>query len=85
MKWWKTRVEPVPVANYSALDVEELLELTRSYDGYQREAAVVELARRAEPQAIACLLVCCGDWVRQVSSAARQGVDMLMRDELVAY
>ncbi len=85
MKWWKRRVEAAPVANYAALDSEKLMELTRSYDGYQREAAVVELARRGEPQAIACLLVCCGDWVRQVSSAARQGLAMFMRDELIAY
>ena len=85
MKWWKRRVEPARVANYAALDSEKLMELTCSYDGYQREAAVVELARRGEPRAIVCLLVCCGDWVRQVSSAARQGLATFMRDELIAY
>lgn len=85
MKWWKTRVEAAPKANYSMLEFEGLVELTRSYDGYQREAAVAELVRRAEPQAIAALLVCSGDWVQQVCSAARQGLATFMRDELVAH
>jgi len=85
MKWWKTRVEPVPNANYGMLELESLIELTRSYDGYQREAAVVELVRRAEPKAIAALLVCSGDWVPQVSRAARQALATFMRDEFVAH
>lgn len=85
MKWWDTRIEPVPNANYATLELEGLVELTRSYDGYQREAAVAELVRRVEPQAIAALLVCSGDWVRQVSRAARQALAIFMREEFVAH
>jgi hypothetical protein len=85
MKWWDTRIEPVPNANYATLELEGLVELTRSYDGYQREAAVAELVRRAEPQAIAALLVCSGDWVWQVSRAARQALAIFMREEFVAH
>jgi hypothetical protein len=85
MKWWKTRVEAVPDVDCSMLELDPLMELARSFDGYQREAAVVELVRRADPRAIAPLLVCTGDWVQQVSDAARQGLAVFMRDEFVAH
>ncbi|RST51758.1 HEAT repeat domain-containing protein [Variovorax sp. MHTC-1] len=85
MKWWKTRVEAVPDADCSMLELDALMELARSFNGYQREAAVVELARRADPRAIAPLLVCTGDWVQQVSDAARQGLAVFMRDEFIEH
>ncbi|OUM00160.1 hypothetical protein [Variovorax sp. JS1663] len=85
MKWWRTRVEAVSKVGCSMLGFEELVELCCSYDGYQREAAIVELVRRAEPRAIAPLLVRSGDWVPEVSIAARQGLATLMRDEFVEH
>jgi len=85
MKWWKTRTEAVQGLEASALDTNALLALARSTDGYQREAAVVELVRRVDPQAIAVLLVCAGDWVFEVRHAARQGLAAFMRDDLAAH
>ncbi|HEX7866417.1 MAG TPA: hypothetical protein VF555_15790 [Variovorax sp.] len=85
MKWWKERVEAAQSLEASALDSDALLQLARSTDGYEREAAVVELVRRVEPQAIAVLLVCAGDWVLEVRRAAKQGISVFMRDDFVAH
>ncbi|MDQ0568435.1 HEAT repeat protein [Variovorax paradoxus] len=84
MKWWKTRTEALPTLQMQALDGSALMELARSCDGYQRETAVVELVRRADPQAIPVLLVCVGDWVSEVRHAAKQGLSVFMRDEFIA-
>lgn len=84
MKWWKTRTEALPALEMRALDAGALMGLARSCDGYQREAAVVELIRRADPQAIPVLLVGVGDWVLEVRRAAMQGLAVFMRDEFIA-
>ncbi|WP_431127794.1 HEAT repeat domain-containing protein [Variovorax paradoxus] len=84
MKWWKTRTEALPALEMRALDAGALMGLARSCDGYQREAAVVELVRRADPQAIPVLLVGVGDWVLEVRRAAMQGLAVFMRDEFIA-
>jgi len=84
MKWWKTRTEALPALEMRALDAGALMGLARSLDGYQREAAVVELVRRADPQAVPVLLVGVGDWVREVRRAALQGLAGFMRDEFIA-
>lgn len=81
MKWWKTGTEATSMLDVSALDVDGLLSLTRSHDGYAREAAVVEWVRRGDPQAIGPLLVRAGDWVPEVRRAAQLGLGSLMRDE----
>ena len=83
MKWWKTRVEVAPKTDVSALAFEALAELACAYDGFQRQAAVDELARRVDPRAVAPLLVRTGDWVPQVRQAAQQGLVALMRDECI--
>jgi hypothetical protein len=84
MTWWKTRIEAAPKADVSALSFEALAELACAYNGFQRQAAVDELARRADPRAIAPLLVRTGDWVAQVSQAAQKGLVAFMRDEFIA-
>jgi hypothetical protein len=43
---------PAPETAIAALAFEELTALSLSWDGHQREAAVNELARRADPRAI---------------------------------
>jgi hypothetical protein len=84
MTWWKTRIDAELEANVSALSFDALAELACAYNGFQRQAAVDELARRADPRAIAPLLVRTGDWVSQVSQAAQKGLVTLMRDEFIA-
>jgi HEAT repeat protein len=84
MKWWKTRTEALPALEMQALDAQALVGLARSCDGYQREMAVAELVRRADPQAIPALLVCVGDWVSEVRRPAEQGLVTFMRDEFIA-
>ena len=84
MKWWNKRSEIAPKTDASMLAFEALVDLACSYDGFQREAAVAELVRRADPRAIAPLLVRTGDWVPQVRLSAQQGLAKLMRDEFVA-
>lgn len=83
MKWWNKRSEIAQKTDASALAFEALVELACSYDGFQREAAVAELVRRADPRAIAPLLVRTGDWVAPVRLAAQQGLANLMRDEFI--
>lgn len=83
MTWWNKRSEVAPKADLSVLAFEALAELACSYDGYQREAAVAELVRRADPRAVALLLVRTGDWVAQVRQGAQQGLMTFMRDEFV--
>jgi len=85
MKWWNWRSEVAPNADVSALAFEALVNLSCSYDGFQREAAVAELVRRTDPRGIAPLLVRTGDWVAQVRLSAQQGLVRLMRDEFVAH
>lgn len=84
MKWWNWRSEVAPNVDVGALAFEALVNLACSYDGFQREAAVVELVRRADPRGVAPLLVRTGDWVAQVRLSAQQGLMKLMRDEFVA-
>ncbi|MGJ7500594.1 hypothetical protein ACSFBF_09560 [Variovorax sp. ZT5P49] len=85
MKWWKNKIDAAQGPEASALDANALMALARSIDGYEREAAVVELVRRVEPRAIAVLLVCAGDWVLEVRRAAKQGLAVFMRDDFVAH
>ena len=84
MTLWKARTEARRGTEVETLDLDELVDLARSYDGRQREAAVRELVRRGDPRAVAVLLVCTGDWVMAVRRAARQGLLAFMRDTDVA-
>ncbi|MDM0042649.1 hypothetical protein QTH89_08585 [Variovorax sp. J22G21] len=66
-----------------SLAFEELEGIASFHDGFQREAAVREMARRGDPRAISPLLARIGDWVPQVRLAAQQALAMFLRDELV--
>lgn len=83
MKWWLKRTKALPPDNFNELPFDAMVNLTRSYDGHQREAAVRELMRRDDPRAIAALLVCAGDWVPQVRMVAQRGLRAFLRDECI--
>jgi len=83
MKWWQRRPRTAPQVALDALEMAELLQRSRSWDGFEREAVVTELCRRDDPAAIGALLVGCGDWVPQVRRTAQQGLRQFLRSECV--
>jgi hypothetical protein len=85
MKWWLQRARGAPKVTLDTMEMAELLQLSRDWDGHKREAAVHELCRRDDPRAIAALLVCCGDWVSQVREAAQKGLRQFLREDCVLH
>ena len=62
---------------------DELVELARSPDGRQRQAAVRALATSAHAPALPVLLERLNDWVEPIRGDARLAVDNFLRDEML--
>lgn len=63
--------QALPIAPKSWDDV---VAESKSRDGFERERAVFELARRGRPEALPVFLERLNDWVPQVRSAAREAI-----------
>jgi hypothetical protein len=64
----------------SSSDLAAWLEASTSWDGHERQRAVVELGRRMDAQALPALLVRANDWVPQVRREAREAVFRFIED-----
>lgn len=61
--------------------VEELIELSKHYDGFIRERAVRKLGELGDTAAIPALVIRANDWVRQIREAANFALEQLMVNE----
>lgn len=64
--------------------LEEWIEQTSSYSGYEREAAIQALRSRRDGAAISCLLVRANDWVPAVRDAALLALQDFLSDEFAS-
>ncbi|MCO7223282.1 HEAT repeat domain-containing protein [Pleionea sp. CnH1-48] len=64
-------------------EVDELLEVSKSWDGRRREAAVNQLGVLGDPVALPMLILRANDWVPQVRHAARRAIFRLRKAENV--
>ena len=64
-----------------AVTVEELIEKSKSRNGYERQEAVVELGEKGCVTAIPSLLVRVNDWVEEVRVAAKHSLLQLLMEE----
>ena len=63
--------------------LEQWIEQTRSYSGYERETAIHALRSHRDGSAIPCLLVRANDWVPAVRDAALQALGDFLADKFV--
>ena len=61
--------------------LEQWIEQTRSYSGYEREAAIHALRSHRDGSSIPCLLVRANDWVPAVRDVALLALEDLLADE----
>jgi len=59
-------------------DFEALINKANSYNGYEREEAVNQLAELGNPEAMPILLLRVNDWVYQVRNASLKAIDKLL-------
>lgn len=79
MKDFLDRLKGLGVFITPADEVERLIQMTKSYDGYDRELAVRRLGDLGSPLAIPALLNRVNDWVPQVRRAALVALNGLLR------
>lgn len=67
-----------------SMSLEQWIEQTRSYSGYEREAAIHALRSHRDGSAIPCLLVRVNDWVPAVRDVALLALKDFLADEFAA-